>query len=184
MKFHKRQLILASLVVALGAAVYLNWQFSDDHGLEATSMIESEREFGEAKYVNSSAVESDDSNKSESSQSKAFFAQAFSNRQKSRDESLEKIKNLMSSADKNPDVKSDILKQSEELTKNIQQESNIENLIKAKGFTECMVFIQNGECSVIVSRGELNENSAIIIKDIVAGQANIKYDKIKITESK
>ena len=28
MKFHKRQLILASLVVALGTAVYLNWQFS------------------------------------------------------------------------------------------------------------------------------------------------------------
>ena len=29
MKYGKRQLILASLVLALGAAVYLNWQFSD-----------------------------------------------------------------------------------------------------------------------------------------------------------
>ena len=28
MKYGKRQLILASLVLALGAAVYLNWQFA------------------------------------------------------------------------------------------------------------------------------------------------------------
>ena len=40
MKFHKRQLILASLVVALGAAVYLNWQFSDTHEFDAPDTIE------------------------------------------------------------------------------------------------------------------------------------------------
>ena len=33
MAFGKRQLVLAALVVALGAAVYLNWQFSDNRDL-------------------------------------------------------------------------------------------------------------------------------------------------------
>ena len=34
MTFGKRQLVIASLVVALGAAVYLNWQFSDSGKIE------------------------------------------------------------------------------------------------------------------------------------------------------
>ena len=57
MKFHKRQLILASLVVALGAAVYLNWQFSGDNAYNTTGFLEPTKELGEAKYVNTSYVD-------------------------------------------------------------------------------------------------------------------------------
>ena len=40
MSFGKRKIILASLVVALGAAVYLNWQFSSNPNFfEGTSML-------------------------------------------------------------------------------------------------------------------------------------------------
>ena len=76
------------------------------------------------------------------------------------------------------------MKQAAEIAKNIEQESNIENLIKAKGFAECLAFIQNGECSVVVSSTGLLDNEAITIKDIVAGQSGISYDKIKIVEAK
>ena len=41
MAFGKRQLVLAALVVALGAAVYLNWQFSDNRDLLATNTVTS-----------------------------------------------------------------------------------------------------------------------------------------------
>lgn len=188
MKIHKRQLILASLVVALGAAVYLNWQFSDNHGLDNTSIIESTRELGEARYVNTSNISENPNTlglpESTSAQTKKFFAEASSNRQKNRDLALEKLKSLASSQNINDEIKNEIAKQSEAISKNIQQESNIENLIKAKGFGECLVFIQNDECSVIVSPGNLNENTAIVIKDIISGQSGIKNDKIKITEAK
>ena len=47
MKFGKRQLVLAALVVALGAAVYLNWQFSDNSDLlAANTTVESGKELG------------------------------------------------------------------------------------------------------------------------------------------
>lgn len=189
MKFHKRQLILASLVVALGAAVYLNWQFSEDKGLNSTGIFESTKELGEARYVNASHInekneESTPTAASVSGETKKYFAQAQSNRQKSREEAEEKLKNLSSASNVNDDIKNEITKQIDSLTKNIQQESSIENLIKAKGFGECLVSIQNGECSVIVSPGNLNENSAVVIRDIVSGQSGIPYDKIKIVESK
>lgn len=189
MKFHKRQLILASLVVALGAAVYLNWQFSDTHEFDAPDAIETAHELGEARYVNTSKVSESPNNitatpDSSSSQTKKFFAEASSNRQKAHDQATEKLKSLIDSQNIDEEIKNEISMQSEELAKNIERESNIENLIKAKGFGECIVFIQNGECSVIVSPGNLKENTAIIIKDIVTGQSGIKGDKIKITEAK
>ena len=46
-----------------------------------------------------------------------------------------------------------------------------------------MVFIQNGECSVVIKGGKSVENGSVIIKDIVMGQADIEYDKIKIIEN-
>ena len=56
----------------------------------------------------------------------------------------------------------------------------MENLIKAKGFADCVAFIQNGECSVVVASEGLLDSEAITIKDIVAGQTGISFDKIKL----
>lgn len=189
MKFHKRQIILASLVVALGAAVYLNWQFSDGHGFDEEQAIsETTHELGEARYVNTSKVAEKPDNLQPAdptnAQTKKFFAEASANRQKARDEALEKLKDLASSPNMTEEIKNEISKQVAAITKNIEQESNIENLIKAKGFGECLALIQNDECSVILSPGHLVENTAIVIKDIIMGQSGIKSDKIKITEAK
>ncbi|MGN1043339.1 MAG: SpoIIIAH-like family protein [Acutalibacteraceae bacterium] len=188
MKFHKRQLILASLVTALGVAVYLNWQFSDTKGIGASNVLESTRELGEARYVNSSNLEETDdkenSSKKLSKESMEFFVEAEENRQKAREESEEKLKNLMSDSKIPEETKKEIKDRLDDISQNIQKESNIENLIQAKGFGKCMVYLQNGECSVIVSPKTLNESSVIIIRDIVSGQAGVNFEKIKITESK
>lgn len=190
MKFHKRQLILASLVVALGTAVYLNWQFSGNKNFGASDIIESTRELGEARYVNSAHVDTNAENASQNNAdsseggAKKYFASAKSSRQKAREEIEEKLKNLASESNINAEIKNEINKYIEEIVKNTQQETNIENLVKAKGFEECIASIQNGECSVIVGSGNLDENSAIVIRDIVSGQSGIPYEKIKIVEAK
>lgn len=184
MKLHRRQLILASLVLALGAAVYLNWYFADDKGLNATNILQTQKELGEARYVNSI----NESKQTEpvmnlTKETKEYFAKAKMERQKSRDEAMELLKNSITES-KDQGYSADISVRVEEMAKTIQQESNIENLVKAKGFTECMAFIQNNECSVIVNPGSLNDSSAITIRDIVFGQSGIPFDRIKITEAK
>ena len=190
MKFRKRQLILASLVVALGAAVYLNWQFSDGRGLEVTNILQSTDELGEARYVNNShfsdkpSEESLSSSVPDSTKTKKYFTEAQIERQKAHDETEEKLKNLLSTPNLNSDVKDKIISDIDTLSKIIKQESNIESLVKSKGFSVCLAFIQNSECNIIVNPGSLNENSVIIIRDIVASQSNIPSSKIKIIEAK
>lgn len=189
MKLHRRQLILTSLILALGAAVYLNWHFSDDKGLIATDILQPQKELGEARYVNNSKTDENDTSIADSTiniteETREFFAKAKLERQKSRDESTETIKKALLNQQSDEQLKSEASKQIENITKLIQQESNIENLIKAKGFGECMAFIQNGECSIIVNPGNLNDNSVITIRDVVYGQSGIPFEKIKIAESK
>ena len=184
MKFRKRPVILASLIAALGTAVYLNWQFSGNKGLQVTNMLDSTDELGEARYVNNSNFSEKDDTPNLSDKTKKYFADAQIKRQKAHEESEEKLKNLISTPNISAETKDTINKSIEELTKNISQESNIENLIKSKGFDECLAFIQNDECSIVVNPGSVNENSVVIIKDIVSNQTSISPNKIKIIEAK
>ena len=188
MKFRKRQIILASLIAALGTAVYLNWQFTGDKNFEVSNMLQSTEELGEARYINNNDISDKDSSSSSqqsvSDKTKKYFAEAQINRQKAHEYSEEKLKNLLSMPNINPEAKEKITKGIDSIAKTATEESNIENLIKSKGFSECLVCIENDECNVVVNPGSVSENSAIIIRDIVSGQSDIAASKIKIIEAK
>lgn len=199
MKFRKRQLILTALIVSLGVAVYLNWRYSDDKNFTYSDVLQTSKELGEARYVNNSKIEQNDKNITENSETQGqseedvtndandennYFSQANINRQKARDEAISVIKNTISDPKASEQTKSEVTNRLAEISKNIQLESNIENLIKAKGYSDCLAFIQNGECNIVVSPNCLNESSAATIFDIVTGQSGITGDKIKIIEAK
>ena len=187
MVYRKKQVILGALVLALGTAVYLNWQFSENKDFIDESAIMSTKELGEAQFVNNTPTpeQSEEKKEDEPKTSSEYFSKAKSNRQKARDEATEMIKEILEDSKSSEQAKSQAIKQASDVAKNIEQESNIESLIKAKGITDCLAFIQNDECSVVVGGGEtLNENLAVAIKDIIAGQGGISPDKIKIVEAK
>lgn len=200
MKFGKRQFVIAALVVALGAAVYLNWQFSANDSLLANadgtevSEASTSKEIGEAKYVNTSVSEGSKESKNSQETSAVethakidkkseYFAQAQLQRKQAQDEELDILNDIIEDTSKDEAAKTEAVKQAAEVTKRIEQQSNIESLIKAKGFDECIAFISNGECNVVVSSGNVTNAGAITIKDIVHKQSNIDYNKITITEA-
>ena len=193
MTMGKRQLVLAALIVALGAAVQLNWQFSGNNQLLATNAVTSTsgRELGEAQLVDGSAVSgapktsvSGSSAVQTNASAETYFSEARLSRQKARDQSVELLEKTLADVKSNDSAKKEAVTEAATIAQNTLRESNIENLIKAKGFSDCVAFLQNSECSVVVRIKDSSQNNAIVIKDIVAGQANVAYDKIKIIESK
>ena len=93
MKVGKKQLVLASLVLALGAAVYLNWQFAGTGQLPVGEESQAQSQLGAAQLVNNAYVETvNDSLESSASSQGDSAADAFSearlNRQNSRDEAM------------------------------------------------------------------------------------------------
>lgn len=193
MAFGKRQLVLAALVVALGAAVYLNWQFTGDNQLVAAGTDVSEKTVGEAQLVNASAQSSDPKEETssdaagsedptEGKTAEEYFSETRLSRHKSRDEAVELLEDVLQDAKTSEEAKKEAVSQAAVIAQNVLQENNIESLVKAKGFADCVAFLQNGECTVVVQTAESNQNNAIVIKDIVAGQSGVSYDKIKIVE--
>lgn len=193
MKVQKRQLVLAALVVALGAAVYLNWRFSNGNQMLAKDAAAS-HDLGQVQLVNasetipssaSSSASSALSSQSSASSGSDYFTEARLNRQKARDSAMERLEKELADTSSDDATKKEIVKQIGDISQEQLKESNAENLIKAKGFTDCVVFLQNDECSVVVKEGRTNmENAALIVKDAVSGQTGVSYDKIKVVEEK
>ena len=70
--------------------------------------------------------------------------------------------------------------------KNINQEKNAimiaENLIKTKDFADVVVFINNGNVSVIVKcENKLDENQIAQIQNIVTRELNVEVKKINVS---
>lgn len=204
MKLGKKQLILTGLVLTLGAAVYLNWQFSSNTDLlSGADSVSVSKELGEAEFVNTSSDKKAGESTTEKYTTKAtekstnskttatspdsalnsdeYFAQAKLDREETQDKISEMTQEVLDSVEENDTVKTEAVIQAAELATILEQQTNIESLIKAKGFEECLAFIQNGECSIVVKDGDLTDEDTIIIKDIATGQTGISIDKIKIS---
>ena len=166
MKIGKKQLILTGLVLTLGAAVDFNWQFSGNTDLlSGADAVSVSKELGEAEFVNTSSdkkagestaeksTEQSSSKENTTSASKSgdeYFSQAKVNRQQTQDDIAEMTKKILESSEESDTAKAEAVAKAAELATVMEQQTNVESLIKAKGFEECLVFIQNGECSIVV----------------------------------
>jgi stage III sporulation protein AH len=189
-KIRRRQIILASLLVAFGTAIYLNWQFSPNKNFTISQTETASSNLGETRYVNSSGLENSSETefgKDFKSREKGsdFFSEARINRKKSREESLEMMKKILSDSDINNKTKVLVSKEISALTKSIQQETNIENLTKSKcEFSDCLAVVNNNCCILTVAAENLSKKEIVQLSDIVHNQTGFENDKISIVAKK
>ena len=185
----RRQLVMATLVVALGAAVFVNWYFTNSsRNVAGTNETTNEyvQNLGEAKYVNSDNADTEaEENKATATASKNtdYFATVKLKRTKAHDEALETIKSLLKSAPENSESAEEISKSIDSLSKTIKLEADIEALISAKLKCACVVMINNDNAEVVVTKGNLNDASILQIMDAVLNNTEVKAENIKISES-
>jgi len=176
-KIKRRQIIFASLILSFGAAVGIKYWFSYGEDKLANKDVLTSGNLGEAVYVNSSNVDQNSAisgiDVSKSEEIDTFFKETRLSRKDARDK-------LVEIASKDND--SDHLK---EITKTIQQENNIENIvkIKVKSIVDCIAIIGKDGCNLIVhSKIKLPKEDIIKIKDAIKGQTNMNNNEIKIVE--
>lgn len=182
MKFQKRHVVLAALVLALGTAVFINWQFSDGDNL----IKDVSKELGAATYVNADANATDDEVSDVAKQLSAtdeYFAKALLERETSRDSAVEIAQETLKLADSTDEARSLAVEQLNRLEDNIVKESNIESILKGKGFSQCLCMISDDSCSVTVPKSEFKDNAPLIIKDAVMSQMTIDFNNITIIEA-
>ena len=170
----KKQIVLAALVLCLSLAVYLNWVYSDSNiGLPVTDTIESGKNYGDAQFVSEDADTVD---------SEAYFAEAKLSRQQTRDEAVATLKSLIESDDVSAEQRTELALQTAAMAEAVEKEGKIENLIKAKGFTDCMVYYDTERVDVIVKTEGLLENEVAQMKDIIVKEVSVPDENISIIE--
>lgn len=188
----KKQIILSALIVILGGAIYLNFLYGGKDlkvtdavaDADATaSVVESQAEgdpkdtetenknYGDATLVNGLPEGGAD-----------YFSKASLNKEKSRDEAVETVKSVIAGADVSEEEVAQATAKIVELSEQISSEDKMESLIKAKGFTECLVYLDGEAANVVVQSEGLTAEQAAQIKNIVLNEKSVPQENISITE--
>lgn len=206
---HKgRGVTLATLVLALGAAVYMNWNFAKSAPQavaadeEAAVSVSASTEAGDSTAVfdplsveeSTAAEETGNKNYGEAQlvsasqdSSTEFFESARLARSKARDEALDSIQKTLKNTSLSDEEKEALTQELEQQVSNITTESSLESKIKAKGFADCVVTLGDGRADVTV----MTENDALTadevtqIRDVLlTGCKDLEAQDITITEVK
>ncbi len=111
-----------------------------------------------------------------------FFATAIIDRERVRDEALEVLVSITEDETADEAAKADAFTAMERIAQETSSEIDIENLVKAKGFTECVAVINGEDANIVVKSEGLTAAEIAQIKEIVYLEADILPKNIKIIE--
>ena len=178
----KRQLLTASLVVALAAAVAVNWVYSKPKTVSDEETVISETVQG--NLGDTLLVEGEVESTEEAKQVMEYFADARISKSESMDEIKKEIDSVLESDCLDEEGKKKLTSLLEKMEIVSTAQTDCENLIKAKLSCECMVIIKDDTAQVIIEPGKLNENTTLQITEIMEQNANISPENLTIIEAK
>lgn len=181
----KRGAIYSVVALMLCLAVYLNWYYTktdEDYG-NATDYQADGKVLGESVLVNS--MEQDGEPGPAAQAETEYFSQARLSRQQARDEAVSILNRTAESETSTEEARTAASTGILVMADNAVVESRIENLVIAKGYVDCVAFVNDNGVNVIVSKTEngLTDTDVAKIRDIVISEAGVTADTIKIMEN-
>ena len=183
----KRNAVVVAIALFVCAAVYLNWNYEQEaqagKTLGQSTMVGSET--GDPLVKGEDSAQPDSSGETgTSSTSGNYFATARLNRQQARDSALSLLQDAAAREDADETVKAQVNDTIQTMADYTVTEAQIENLVVAKGYADCVAFIGEDSLSlaVAVPEGGLTETDTAKIVDVVHQTAGFTADQIKIIQ--
>lgn len=194
MKLWKRNAIVVAIVLFVGAAVYLNWSYGQEADADAAA---SGKLLGEAALVSGNSEENNaqesqtagngtgTEDTEDTAETTGYFASARLNRQQARDSALEILQQAADDAMADQSVIDEANASIQTLASYTLSEAQIENLVTAKGYSDCVCYINENSASVVVASTEtgLTEADTAKITEIVMEETGLTASQIKIIEA-
>ena len=156
-KIGKKNFIIAGVVLLIGAAVLLNWVlFTGGDGTGYT--------YDKPSSVVNNQEGNKEGDKVEEPAKNTYFSATQVSRQRARDEALEVLKTVVNNENADENVKNEALTGISAIASEIEKEANIESLITAKGFENCVAVLNSDSASIIVSAESLTPAQLAQIK--------------------
>lgn len=198
-----RKATAITLAAALVVAVYLNWQYArtgvtlEEDAVNVAAAVETEEAVSapimDGLMTEAEAVSSANKNYGEAqlvsvanNSGSKFFEEARLKRTKAHDEAMDAVQKALKSASLSAEEKKSYTQQLTGSLEDLNSENEIETLVRAKGFADCLCFLQSGraDLTVMTSGDALTAAQVAQIRDIVLSKSNVTAQNITIVEVK
>lgn len=178
MKIWKKNLIAVAMLVVVCAGIYINWIYSENQSTaDLTETLNSEKilsqdllVLGQNSLVNGTNTVSD------------YFSAVRLSRQEARDSAVSLLQEAMAYSE--DDQAAATSAQLENIVQTALCEAQIESLVVAKGYADCVAYIGEEGISVAVAapEGGIQDSDVAIIADIVMTQSDFTMEDIYVVE--
>lgn len=180
MKIWKKNLIAAAVLVTVCAGIYINWLYTQEKTPDdLTQTLNSD------KILSSDMLVMADGSTLETETGATvsdYFAAVRLSRQEARDSAVSLLQEAMAYSGNAEDVQSN--EKLESIVQTALCEAQIESLIIAKGYTDCVAYMTEEGISVAVAspEGGLEQTDVAVIADIVLSQSDMEMEDIRVVE--
>ena len=183
LKNWKKNMVAAGVLVTVCAGIYLNWLYSGSQNTkDLTDTLNAQKVMSEDMLVlDDSLVEVGGD---ELTTGTDYFAAVRLSRQQARDSAVTLLQEAMAYGEENEVTTSSA--QLEQIVQTALCEAQIESLVIAKGYTDCVAYMNEKSISVAVAapEGGLQDTDVALIADIVMSQSDMKMNDIYVVEVK
>lgn len=198
MKLWKRNTVVAAIVLFVCAAVYLNWSYSQEKSDVSADALPTGKLLGGAALVGASAdpdgggdgllvspAPNATPDQAGQKSSGDYFSNARINRQQARDSALSLLEEAAANDAADQTMRDSANASIQVMADCTMAEAEIENLVTAKGYTDCVAFVGEDSASIVVSltEGDLSETDTAKIMEIAMEQTGLPASQIKIIKA-
>ncbi|WP_308542889.1 SpoIIIAH-like family protein [uncultured Oscillibacter sp.] len=195
----KRNAVVATMAVLVCAAVALNWRYTSDQAVSQMEQAQSEETgtkiLGQATLVSGVEDGADDAGETDGAADGGeavdetavytgsdYFASARLTRQQARDSAISLLQEAAEQENADAAVANEASEGIQVLAAYTLQEAQIENLVTAKGYQDCVAFLGEDGVSVVVATdtGELTAEDVAKITDIAMSETGLPAGSVKI----
>ena len=185
MKVWKKNMVAAAILVTVCAGIYVNWVYTEDSmAVSLTDTLDSEKVMSEEMLDLSEDMAAIAAGEDLDTTAADYFAAVRLSRQQARDSALNLLQEAMAYSEGTKEAESSA--ELEVIVETALSEAQIESLVIAKGYTDCVAYMTGDGISVAVSspEGGLQQPDVAVIADIVMSQSPYTLDSIRVVEVK
>ena len=167
----KKQTVLAVLVAMIGLAGYFNWSYQ--HSDNGAGYDTEDADLGEARLVSGKNITAED-----------YFADSRMERDTGRSKAKESLAEVAENPESSAESKKEAEKRLIDMAMRMEKEAACEAEIKAKGFADAVVYLNEDTVTVVVKADELIASDTVKIQEIIVRITGCDTSAIGISSHK
>jgi len=189
MVMKRKEVLIGALIVLIGVAAFINFNYAQPQEAPTVAVTEEAGDV-QAEPETQTSAETQEAEpvgklgeaQLVSAQVTDYFAQARLSREKAKSTTTERLNEMIANENIDPETKQQAQSDLLAIANVADKEASAENMIKAKGYADAVVYVSGQTASVTVKAQSLEEADIAKIQDIVGAQTGVSIKNIKIVE--